>query len=123
MLSFAFMCCTALVGAQVAAETPPEKDLIARAIDDLGAPSFESRQAATDLLWKAGAAAEPALQEAAKSTDPEVRTRAIALLARLRLGIRPETPPEVAALIDQFRYAESMPLRRQALAELQAKGH
>src|SRR5262245_21483430 len=110
MLSFAFMCCTALIGAQTTAETTPAKDQIARAIEELGTPSFEARQAATDLLWKAGAAAEGPLQEAAKSKDPEVRTRAAALLTKLRLGIRPETPPDVAALIDQFRYAESTAL-------------
>ena len=56
------------------------------AIEDLGAPRFEARQAATDLLWRAGESAEAALAQAAKSTDPEVRTRATALLSKLRLG-------------------------------------
>jgi tetratricopeptide (TPR) repeat protein len=123
MLSFVLNCCVAVAGAQAVAGATPVSEQIVRAIHELGAPSFEARQAATDLLWKAGEAAEAALHEAAKSTDPEVRTRANALLARLRLGIRPETPPEVTALIDQFRYAESTALRRQALTELQSKGH
>src|SRR2546430_528665 len=84
---------------------------------------FEEREAATDLLWRAGQAAEAALAQAAKSNDPEVRTRAVALLSKLRLGIRPDTAPEVLALIDQFRYASAAEQRRQALNELQAKGH
>src|SRR5262245_20981187 len=125
MLPFVLTCSVAVVAAiaQTNADAAPSQDQIARAIQQLGAPSFETRQAATDLLWKAGQAAEGALREAAKSTDPEIRTRAAALLARLPLGIRPETPADVAALIDQFRYAESPVLRRQALGELQAKGH
>src|SRR5258705_13971394 len=89
--------------AQSAADAAPTKGQIARAIEQLGAPSFETRQAASDLLWKAGNSAAGALREAVKSTDPEVRTRAAALLAKLQLGLRPDTPPEVVALIDQFR--------------------
>jgi tetratricopeptide repeat protein len=123
MISLAWMSVGVLIVAQATAEVAPTKDQIARALEQLGAPSFEARQAATDLLWRAGSAAETELREAAKSTDPEVRTRAAALLTRLQLGLRPDTPPEVAALIDQFRYAETTSLRGQALAELQAKGH
>jgi hypothetical protein len=109
--------------APAAAAAPPGSGEIARAIEDLGAGEFEKREAATELLWQAGKAAEEALRGAVRSTDPEVRTRAEALLARLRLGIRPETPPEVAALIDQFRFGGTAVLRRQALSELQSKGH
>src|SRR5437764_14244634 len=93
--------------AQPAAALFPAPEQIARAVDELGAPKFETRQAATDLLWRAGKPAEAALTQAAKRNDPEVRTRATALLGKLRLGIRPETPPEVLALIDQFRYASA----------------
>jgi hypothetical protein len=100
-----------------------DQEAIAAAVNNLGAADFEARQAATDVLWRAGAAAEEALKNAAKSSDPEVRTRANALLTRLRLGIRPDTPPDVAALIDQFRFGASAQLKRQALVELQAKGH
>src|SRR5437016_3524618 len=117
---------TVQLGDQVAVaagETPAPREEIARAVEDLGAPTFEARQAATEVLWRAGQAAEAALGQAAKSTDPEVRTRATALLNKLRLGIRPDTPPEVLALIDQFRYAQAADQRRQALKELQAKGH
>jgi tetratricopeptide (TPR) repeat protein len=108
---------------QAAVAAPPNSGEIARAIEQLGAAEFEKRETATALLWQAGKAAEEPLRQAVKSTDPEVRTRAEALLARLRLGIRPETPPEVAALIDQFRFGGTAVVRRQALSELQAKGH
>jgi len=94
---------------------------IATAIEDLSAAEFDVRQAATEVLWQAGQAAEESLTKAAKSTDPEVRTRASALLKKLRLGIRPDTPSDVLALIDQFRYSQNPEQRRQALSELQAK--
>jgi tetratricopeptide (TPR) repeat protein len=99
----------------------PMTDAITKAVEDLSAAEFDTRQAATEVLWQAGQSAEEALTKAAKSTDPEVRTRAAALLKKLRLGIRPETPPDVLALIDQFRYSQNPEQRRQALNDLQAK--
>jgi len=110
----------ALAQSDSAAGATPEQ--IARAIDQLGAPRFEARQAATDELWRAGATAQSALQQAVKSSDPEVRTRAIDLLNKLRLGIRPDTPPELLALIDQFRFSPNPSQRREALRQLQAQG-
>src|SRR5205823_9072201 len=95
---------------------------IVRAAEQLGADEFKAREQASDLLWRAGPAAENALREALKSTDPEVRTRAAAVLTKLRLGIRPDMPPDVVRLIDQFRYGGSTAARRQALSELQAQG-
>jgi tetratricopeptide (TPR) repeat protein len=125
MLLTAWSCVIVVSAAlgQAVVAAPPSRYEIAQAIENLGAGEFEKREAATELLWKAGKAAEEPLLQAIKSSDPEVRTRAEALLARLRLGIRPETPPEVAALIDQFRFGGTAVLRRQALSELQAKGH
>jgi hypothetical protein len=108
---------------QAASDAPPTPEALEAAIGQLGAADFSARQAATDLLWRAGPAAEASLQSAARSTDPEIRARATALLTRLRLGIRPDTPAEVAGLIDQFRFAASATSRRQALAELQSRGH
>lgn len=103
------------------ASAAPTADEIAKAIENLSDAEFETRQAATEWLWQAGEAVEEALEHAAKATDPEVRTRSAALLKKLRLGIRPDTPPEVLLLIDQFRYAQSPEQRRIALNELQAK--
>src|SRR5688572_571793 len=121
MLLTAWSCVIVVSAAlwQAAVAAPSSRYEIARAIENLGAGDFEKREAATELLWKAGKGAEEALRQAVKSADPEVRTRAEALLARLRLGIRPETPPEVAVLIDQFRFGGTAVLRRQALSELQ----
>src|SRR5262245_42008961 len=101
-------CCLflTLILAQQPAGNAVAPEQIATAIEQLGAPRFEDPQAAMDLLWQAGGAAEGALHEAAKATDPEIRARAAALLNKLRLRIRPETSPEVASLIDQFRFAD-----------------
>src|SRR5947208_1748337 len=105
-----------------AAAAAPTPDEIARAAVQLGAEEFKARQQASDVLWQAGAAAEGVLRQALKSTDPEVRTRAAAVLAKLRLGIRPDMPPDTVRLIEQFRFGGSTAARRQALAELQAQG-
>src|SRR5438128_1515695 len=96
-IALSLACAATSIGQQPAAA--PANEQIARAVEELGAPRFEEREAATDLLWKAGPAAEAALAQAAKSNDPEVRTRATALLNKLWLGIRPDTPPEMLALI------------------------
>jgi tetratricopeptide (TPR) repeat protein len=122
-MSGSLLCFILAVTAQEASVSAPTGEQIARAVEELGASRFEAREAATNLLWKAGQAADAALGQAAKSNDPEVRTRATALLNKLRLGIRPDTPPEMLALIDQFRYAADANQRRQALNQLQAKGH
>ena len=45
---------------------------IAQAIRQLGDNEFAVREQASQFLWKAGKAAEPALKEALKSTDPEI---------------------------------------------------
>src|SRR5438105_4812600 len=125
MLSLALIPFLGLSAIALAGEEPSAvfADSIAVMIEQLGAPGFEARQQATDQLWKAGAAAEAALRQAAKSNDPEIRTRAAALLNRLRLGIGPDTPADVALLVDQFCYGGSTNTRRQALAQLQAAGH
>ncbi|HEY2415652.1 MAG TPA: HEAT repeat domain-containing protein [Pirellulaceae bacterium] len=111
---------TVVFFARVAGAEPTAGE-VAKAVEDLSAAEFDVRQAATEVLWQAGQTAEEALTKAAKSTDPEVRTRAAALLKKLRLGIRPDTPAEVLVLIDQFRYSQNPEQRRQALNELQAK--
>src|SRR5262245_53683333 len=99
----------------LAAAAPPTEQEIAQAIEELGAPEFETRQAASALLWRAGNAAEMALQRAAESTDAEVRTRAGELVIKLRLGIRPDTPADVIGLIEQFRHGQSTEQRQEAL--------
>ena len=90
----------AVLGALAA---PPTADEIARAAKQLGADSFEARQKASDFLRAAGAAAEPALEQAAKSTDFEVSRRAREILEDFKWGIYPETPPKLLPQILRFR--------------------
>ncbi|MDZ7615782.1 MAG: hypothetical protein U1E05_02185, partial [Patescibacteria group bacterium] len=80
---------------------------VTRAIRDLGHDDFSVRQRATHSLWLAGDAAEPALREAVQSTDPEVAARARWILDRLRFGLLPDTPPQLAGLIEQFRSGDA----------------
>lgn len=56
---------------------------IQRWIADLGSDDYETRERATEALAACGPAARPALEEAARSPDPEVRYRARTALARL----------------------------------------
>ena len=93
-----------ILAAQDSAAAAPTAEQIGQAVAGLGAEKFEQRQAATELLWRAGQLAEGALAQAAKSSDPEVRTRATALLAKLRLGIRPDTSPELHSEPLEFNY-------------------
>jgi tetratricopeptide (TPR) repeat protein len=95
-----------LVAGAVPAQAAPPAEQIARWIGDLGSDDFDARQKATEALWKAGAAAEPALEEAARSTDPEVARRAREILNKFRTGIYPDTPAAVVALVRRFQAAE-----------------
>jgi hypothetical protein len=105
-----------------AAADPLTPEAIAQAVGELGDPSFAVRERATQRLWRAGPAAEAPLRAALKSTDPEVRARARSLRDKIRFGIRPDTPPDLLVLIDQFRYAATNTAKRQALTELQSQG-
>jgi hypothetical protein len=118
-LSSALACTAALAIGQT--NPQPGAVRIAEAAAQLGDPDFAVRQKATEELWRAGPAAEAELRAALKSADPEVRTRAAAVLNRLRLGIQPETSPEILVLIDQFLYGGSAQARQQAFTELQTK--
>ncbi|QJW94867.1 HEAT repeat domain-containing protein [Frigoriglobus tundricola] len=64
--------------ASVSAGSPAE--LVPR----LGADDFRTREAAVAALERSGAAAIPALREAMKSDDPEVRLRAATILHKLQ---------------------------------------
>jgi hypothetical protein len=63
---------------------------IGAAVANLGSPDFKTREAASAELKALGAPTYPALQKAAKSTDPEVVRRAEELLAK----VREEAPEE-----------------------------
>jgi tetratricopeptide (TPR) repeat protein len=89
-----------------AAVAPSTETEIARAIEQLGAPDFRTRERATRLLWEAGRAAEAALQKAVESADPEVALRARELLTNLKYGIRPDTPPQIRELAVRYHASE-----------------
>ena len=86
-----------LAGWLLAAPTPEAL------VRDLGANDFATRERATAALRELGPAALPALAAVENATDPEVRERARALLADLRLGITPDWPAELADLARGYR--------------------
>ena len=107
-----------LLAVQALAATDEE---LTRAVQQLGAGDFKTRQAASQLLWSAGRAALSALDNATHSTDPEVAMRARELLANIRLGILPDTPPELRAMLEQYRAGDTQQ-RRVIVEALTLKG-
>lgn len=107
-----------MVAQDLPTRQPPTREQIAQAIDQLADERFRVREAASALLWKAGIAAREALEAAAKSDDPERAQRAESILARVRLGILPDTPPDVVKLIHQFRDSTSSSVRRRVIQQL-----
>lgn len=85
------------------ANDPPDNPTLQRAIVQLGDISAKAREEATRVLWSAGKAAEPLLEEAATNPDPEIAARARQILADFRLGISPTTPPDIIALVREYR--------------------
>lgn len=99
-------------------QTKPSKTdpaSIAKWIRDLGDGDFESREKASEALWRAGIAAEKALQEAAKSDDFEVRKRAQEILQKFATGQLPDTPVAVLDLLGEFQAAAGDPSKRKAV--------
>lgn len=89
-------------GASPAAPPPASAEEIRGWIEKLGAPEFAVREEASRALEEIGEGAAPALEAAAASEDPEIQTRAQRLLRNLREGIRPDTPPAIAALMRRY---------------------
>jgi tetratricopeptide (TPR) repeat protein len=101
-------------------ETPapkPTAKQIAQWVEQLGDDDFTVRENASKKLWQAGAAAEPALEKAIKSDDPEVVRRARELLDKFRWGIYPDTPADIVALIRAYQSTEGNP-RMEVLRKL-----
>lgn len=102
------------------APTPEKKDSpakgasveeIKKAIEELGSGRFAVRDKARKFLADAGAAAEPLLEEAAKSKDEEIANAAKSILEKYQWGLYPDTPKELRDLIEQFK--SGMPEQRQ----------
>jgi tetratricopeptide (TPR) repeat protein len=101
--SFLASLAAVLAASPAGAGDPKSADELAR---DLGSPSFAVREQASKALWKLGPAAHAAVREAARSGDPEVRTRAAALLDKFDWGIFPDTPATVVIQVREFRTGE-----------------
>jgi hypothetical protein len=72
---------------QPAPETQPDPEVL-RLIDLMAAPKFQTRSHAQADLVKMGAAAEPALKQAAdESSSPEIRARAMAAVIQIEENI------------------------------------
>jgi hypothetical protein len=76
--------CGLVIGVAAAADPPAPAPSVSELISRLGSGDFREREAATAALHKAGPGAIPALREAARSDDPEVRGRAAGVLFRLQ---------------------------------------
>ena len=106
-----------LGGAPDAAVSPTPAELIER----LGSESYPEREQATVDLWWLGDKASKLLEQASASGNPEVALRARTILRQVRLGILPDSPPEVVALVR--RYDRAKPSDRQRIIrELKALG-
>jgi len=102
------------VGAAESRQTIPIDRLIERLVADLSAERYDTREQATESLRRIGRPALEALERAAESDDPEVRSRAREVLEDVRLGITPDWPSEMILLA---RHYDQLPdnERQQAL--------
>ena len=103
------------------ASEPATPDQIATAVAQLAASRFEVREQAYGFLWRAGASARAAVEAAARGDDPDVARRAEDILWRLRVGIVPDTPPDVVGLMDRYRDA-TLDTRLDVLEQLIDRG-
>jgi len=74
-------------------------------VTQLSSDSFREREDATRALWEEGEAALEMLRAASVSDDPERAKRAAAVLEKVELRIRPETPPEIFEQIQRYQTA------------------
>jgi tetratricopeptide (TPR) repeat protein len=74
-------------------------------IRELSSESYQAREKATKELWEAGTVVLEELREASGSDDPEMATRAAAVLEKIELRITPETPGSILELIRRYRSA------------------
>ena len=78
---------------------------IAALILKLGANTFQERKDAMNALWETGQPARQALEQAAASSDPEIRMNARSVLNDIKHGVRPSWPE---ALRQQVRGYDAM---------------
>jgi tetratricopeptide (TPR) repeat protein len=100
---------------------PPLEERIQKAIRQLGDDSFHVREKATNFLWSAGRAAEPALRQAQESADREVVRRAQSVLDKFKWGIYPDTPKDIIELVARYQ-AGDLQGKRNIVQQLLDKG-
>jgi HEAT repeat protein len=76
-----------LAPTQAEAQQPPSATEINKLVRQLGDDSFSVRELADDALREIGLPALPALRQALRSPDPEVRRRARGILESVRLSV------------------------------------
>ncbi len=87
-------------------EKAPTKEQVAEWVKGLASDSFDERETASKMLWKAGRAAEEPLRQVLKDGDAEAVRRAREILDKFDWGLYPDTPEVVAALIEDYRTGE-----------------
>ena len=80
-----------------------QKREILETIKQIGSDNFKIRESATQKLWKFGRIAEPLLRDALKNGGPELRYRGTKILEEFELGLYPDTPEDIAKLINDYR--------------------
>jgi len=91
-----------LIFLALAAAAPREEPGVEPWIAQLGSPSWEEREAASEKLLDAGKTALAPLERALQSPDAEVRHRARELLERLRWHVPAGLSPTLIAAMEQF---------------------
>ena len=71
-------------------------------IQQLGASTYSQREAASKELWSIGQPTLRALKKASQSSDPEIKSRALKLLAKIEIGLTPDTPKEFIRPLKDF---------------------
>jgi tetratricopeptide (TPR) repeat protein len=97
---------TLVVGIPAVAQSVQQEPIELRddsdALEHLFKRKYSSRQQATMELWRQREESRDEVQEAARSSDPEVSGRAQWILRQWRRGSLPDTPPEVSRLLERL---------------------
>jgi HEAT repeat protein len=87
---------------------PPDAKQIQQLIDELGSKDFQSRERAARRLTEIGTPALPALQEALKNGDAEVRRRVEKIIDSIKFIIERELDKEYEELLTKDKDAETV---------------
>ncbi|MEJ6728532.1 MAG: hypothetical protein QNK83_05125 [Akkermansiaceae bacterium] len=83
-------------------EAEPAKPSLEELRKSLASDDFKSRTKATTALWELGDGALDFLAELQNSDDPELAARATTLRKKIRIGILPDTPKELAEALESY---------------------